>query len=200
MVDITPFIGHYGGHNGSEFDTAQALITQQVRTLFDGGAVQRFHTMPTLTDNTVAQHSHGVAVFCYLIDPACSKDLLLAALMHDLAEQYTGDVPSPSKRVLGIREAFGKVEQELLGTVGFDIEHRLSEHDEIVLKLADCADGMMFCVRERTLGNRSKMLKAAFKNYQTYVHQASEKLDDANARSNAFRVMKAINNMWKESK
>lgn len=202
MTDITPFLGHYRDFNVDkcEFSTDGALVTQQVRTLFDGSAVKRFHTIPTVTENTVGQHSHGVAMFAWLLEPNCSKNLLLAALMHDLAEQYTGDVPSPAKRALGIRDEFGIIEHRLLATVFFNVEGVLLKKEATVLKLADCADGMLFCARERMYGNRSKMIKSAYKNYCSYVNAITQELEPGEFKTRVEHVFKGVSRIWKENK
>jgi 5'-deoxynucleotidase YfbR-like HD superfamily hydrolase len=200
MVDISPFLGHYQDFDPEthEFTSELAEVRQQVRALFDGTQVRRFHTMPTVTENNIGQHSHGVAMICFLImEYQISKELLLKALTHDMAEQYTGDVPSPSKRALGVRKEFGEVEDQLLATVNFLVH--VTPLEEQVLKLADCADGMLFCARERMLGNRSKMIKHAYKNYCTYVHAIMVELEDSRVKRRVELVFKAVSRLWKES-
>lgn len=200
MRDINLFLGHYQDYVGEGvFVTERAKVQQQVRALFDGSQVKRFHTIPTVSENTVGQHSHGVAMFCMLMaGQEASANLLKAALVHDLAEQYTGDVPSPAKRVLGVRKAFGEVEDALLATVDYDIE--LTSVEQVVLKLADCADGMMFCAKERMLGNRSKMIRFAYSNYGTYVHAAMQQLEPGPLAQRVAFVMAAVSRLWKEHK
>ena len=202
MVDIGPFLGHYDAnfhHDSLSFFNPQSKVSAQVRTLFDGSGVKRFHTIPTVTENTVGQHSHGVAMFCMLLEGGRpSAELLMKALTHDLAEQYTGDVPSPAKRALGVRKEFGEVEEQLLATVDFSID--VTRHEEVVLKLADCADGMMFCAKERMLGNRSKMIKHAYKNYGTYVNDIIQVLEPGEFKERVGRVFKAVAAIWKENK
>ena len=201
MVDILPFLGHYENfaHDSKQFFNPNTKAAAQVRTLFDGSAVRRFHTIQTVAENTVGQHSHGVAMFCMLFeDGKPSAALLMKALTHDLAEQYTGDVPSPAKRALGIRQEFGVVEEQLLSTVDFSIE--VTEHEEVVLKLADCADGMLFCAKERMLGNRSKMIKAAYSNYRSYVDTILDTLEQSPFTARVHRVFNGVYAIWKESK
>lgn len=202
MADIAPFLHHYDSNFAQDtkrFFNPNSKAAAQVRTLFDGSAVRRFHTMCTVTENTVGQHSHGVAMFCMLLeDGNPSAALLMKALTHDLAEQYTGDVPSPAKRALGIRKEFGEVEEQLLATVEFSIE--ITEREEKVLKLADCADGMLFCARERTLGNKSKMIKAAYKFYNSAVITILDEMEKSPFTARAYRVFDGVHAIWKESK
>ena len=202
MTDISPFLGHYDAnfHHGDKvFFNPNSKALAQVRTLFDGSAVKRFHTIPTVTENTVGQHSHGVAMFCMLLEGGePSAKLLMKALTHDLAEQYTGDVPSPAKRALGIRKEFGEVEEQLLATVDFSID--VTPREEMVLKLADCADGMLFCAKERMYGNKSKMIKSAYKNYCSYVNAIMQELEPGEFKTRVEQVFKGVSRIWKENK
>lgn len=61
------------------------------------GRVRRWHTNPGL-EQSVAEHSWGVAVLLLLENPDVSKDLLIAALLHDAHEVSFGDIPSPAKQ------------------------------------------------------------------------------------------------------
>ena len=63
----------------------------------NGLNVKRFHTTHRTQEETVGHHSCNVAAILLRLDPLCSRDLLVAALMHDVAEVYTGDVPAPFK-------------------------------------------------------------------------------------------------------
>ena len=131
-----------------------------------GAEVKRFHTFTTLQLETVGHHSHGVAMYCWLIAPNASAALLQAALLHDLAEQYTGDIPSPSKRLYGIGDQVEALELKLIEDAGFNFPE-LSPREERVLKLADIAQGAMFCLREAQLGNRRAV--EVFDRYLSYT-------------------------------
>ena len=118
----------------------------------EGGAVQRFHTRPGLTPYTDAAHSHGVALLCHrLTGGAASANLLMAALTHDLGEQYAGDMSAPAKRALHMRERLKRAEDAQLAKYG--LAFSLTEEEARVLNLADQLEGMLWCCRERFLGN-----------------------------------------------
>jgi 5'-deoxynucleotidase YfbR-like HD superfamily hydrolase len=124
----------------------------QVKFIRRGLQVNRFHTRATIKDNTVGHHTAGVALFCILLEEEPSIHLLKAALFHDLAEHEFGDVPSPTKNYLNVKEAFDKLEEDLLKQVGLDVG--LTPEETRTLKIADCLDGMCFCLEEAELGNR----------------------------------------------
>ena len=67
---------------------------KKIRT---GGKVKRWHTVTTIQQQTVAEHSWGVAMICRKLWPE-DKVLMEAALCHDLGEGLTGDVPWPVKQ------------------------------------------------------------------------------------------------------
>lgn len=142
--------------------------------VLNGAEVVRYHTVHTLQRETVGHHSHGVACLALVLDPDASRELLMAALLHDLAEQHTGDIPSPAKREYGIGEQVDRLERRLIGEAGL-VYPRLTEHDALTLKLADIAHGALFCVREMSLGNRR--LRAVYDRYMSYAQQLPLKGD-----------------------
>lgn len=131
----------------------------------EGGSVVRYHTRPGIRPDTDAHHSHGVAMLCSLIMPpqedgrtSASTNLLMAALTHDLAEQFASDVSSPAKRALDLGDRLWRVEQEVLDRYNLSYERHLSHDEKIVLRLADGLDMLMYCCRELALGNRNALL------------------------------------------
>lgn len=142
------------------------------KRILEGGATRRFHTVPTITVNSVGEHSFGVAMFCYVLaqgsDMEVSTDLLMAALTHDMAEHLVGDVPAPTKRMNpDLGKLFNEMEDGLLNEMGLGFAHHLGETESIILKLADCMDGMLFCIRERRMGNTNVV--TSFNNFNSYI-------------------------------
>jgi 5'-deoxynucleotidase YfbR-like HD superfamily hydrolase len=133
-----------------------------------GSEVKRYHTVTTLVSETVGHHSHGVAMLCLMFDPMASRQLLMAALFHDLAEHQTGDIPSPAKREFGIGGKVDELELRLMTAAGIVMPH-LSPEDKRTLKLADVAQGALFCAREISLGN--KRMRRVFDRYISYAEE-----------------------------
>lgn len=134
-----------------------------------GSEVKRYHTVTTLREETVGHHSHGVAMLCLVLSNySASSSLLEAALIHDLAEHVTGDIPSPAKREYGIGEQVDFLEQRLLASVGLGVI-TLTPDEQRVLKLADIAQGALFCAREVELGNAK--MRIVFDRYMSYAEQ-----------------------------
>lgn len=134
--------------------------------ILNGADVKRYHTVNTLTSETVGHHSHGVAALCLLFQPNASASLLKAALLHDLAEQHTGDIPSPAKYELGIAFTIDQVEDRLMIEAGIE-PPCLTADEQRILKFADWAHGALFCTKEIALGN--KKMRKVFDRYITYI-------------------------------
>lgn len=131
-----------------------------------GADVRRYHTVRTLTEDTVGHHSHGVAMLVLLLDPDADGMMLRAALLHDLSEQYTGDIPSPAKREFGIGEDVSSLELKLLDDAGLPMPY-LKPEEWRTLKLADIAHGALFCLRELQMGNR--LMAPVYERYIGYA-------------------------------
>lgn len=119
-----------------------------------GGNVLRWHTFPGLRMQSVAAHSHGVAMICALVHPNPSTKLLLAALSHDLAEVATGDVPAHVKwdnKQLSLH--LDNMERSWLGRRGLPTEDQLDEDERRVLAFADMFELMLYAIEEVGLGN-----------------------------------------------
>jgi 5'-deoxynucleotidase YfbR-like HD superfamily hydrolase len=143
-------------------------MEKTLQFIIDGSAVKRFHTVTTITQDTVGHHSHNVAMLCLLMDITASKALMMAALFHDLSEHITGDIPSPAKREYGILSQVSDLEESLMREAGV-VFPSLSDKDKRTLKLADIASGAIFCATEVNLGNTK--LKKIFDTYMSYARQ-----------------------------
>jgi 5'-deoxynucleotidase YfbR-like HD superfamily hydrolase len=99
----------------------------------------------------------------------------MAGLSHDLGEQVIGDIPSPTKRLIGDlgMRALNDLEDQTLSETG--LLFSLTEEEQNLLKLADCLDGMLFCISERRLGNRNVV--EIFGRFCSYARQLGVKSD-----------------------
>ena len=134
-------------------------MLEQLRKIRDAGSITRFHTARVIKEETVAQHSYGVAtIVLTLTRGTASRDLIIAALLHDLGEAAIGDIPSPVKASLPqeTQDAMEKMETDAI----MDMFPRLAEdmslepEDVHTLHVADRMDGLMKCIEELQMGNR----------------------------------------------
>jgi len=133
-----------------------------------GASVKRFHTVPTIQQETVGHHSHCVALLCTLFDPHASRELITMALLHDLPEQVVGDIPSPAKRELDFADRLEDLEQSILQQ-GFGYVPNLTKREAKTLKLADIGSGALFCLQEMRMGN--SIIEHVFWRYLEYAFE-----------------------------
>lgn len=140
-----------------------------LQMVLKGGRVARFHTAPTIKCETVAEHSYLVAWLATLIIGEPRAELLLAALAHDLPEYVTGDMPSPAKKAMGVKDAFTRVERNLYAAAGMpDYESMLTPQELEVLKFSDNLAGYLKCKYEAEMGNT--LLKEMADRYHEYLY------------------------------
>lgn len=109
-------------------------------------SVKRWHMIETTRIQTLAEHSANVALLAMLIAKTAEIEsfntyttVATAALCHDLAEVFTGDIPTHSKDYL---EGLDELEHQLLPAAFTGIE--ITESTRALIKLCDLADGIRF--------------------------------------------------------
>jgi 5'-deoxynucleotidase YfbR-like HD superfamily hydrolase len=116
------------------------------------GRVQRWHTMDTNHTQNVADHTYGVLhTLLFITENECSRDLLVAAMFHDVAEHITGDIPHPYKSRL--KKLFGRMEDDVHTELGIDPLADLTEDEKVTLKQADLIEMGIWGTGELISGN-----------------------------------------------
>ena len=163
-------------------------LKDQLLFIRKGMEVQRFHSLLTVQIETVGHHSCGVAWMAWcLTGGVCSAALLMSALAHDLPEQHTGDIPSPTKKRMNLESAFHLIDEKYLRDIG--MEFHLSDAEKRILKMADVLDGALFCVRERSLGNAE--IKSVYNKFIQYLKTHNPVYREA-------EVFFAVQQLWDE--
>lgn len=118
----------------------QKITKQQ----YMSGKVRRWHTHANL-NQTVADHSWGVAAILLLIHPDPSQSLLREAIFHDCGELIIGDIPAPSKLALiaDLREALAKEEDSARLKMGIP-RQPLTAEEAVWLEMADKLEAYIF--------------------------------------------------------
>lgn len=121
-------------------------------TLIKAGITKRWHTKLTLKEQSVAEHSWGVAMIVNHIYPN-NAALIMAALTHDLHEIESGDIPYPfKKKYPEVGRQIGLQEDQFCRDNGIDFA--LGEEFKHALKWADMFELYLYCRREISLGNQ----------------------------------------------
>lgn len=107
--------------------------------------VTRWHMLGTTRYQTLAEHSANVALLVYYIAKRCPAmyfgppDVItVKALVHDMPEVYTGDIPSHTKKWFGDMTEAEKVLTPRM------FRPDLGPTDKWLVKLCDTADGIRF--------------------------------------------------------
>lgn len=118
-----------------------------------GGRTKRYHTFDTIMPQTVGEHTYGVVqIVRYLTEP--SKDLLMAALDHDVAEIVVGDAPFMAKRNSpNIKNAYHVAESIVVDDYKLTSYEDLTVVEQRILKAADLLEMGYFGIREIRMGN-----------------------------------------------
>lgn len=112
----------------------------------EGAEVERAHTVPHVGEYSVGKHSHAVAMLLIELKPNVSANLLKAAILHDLHEVHTGDVPSFAKT-----PDFRHKEAVISTAIGADID--LTDEERDWLHSADVLELLFWCRDQLALGN-----------------------------------------------
>ena len=125
-----------------------------------GGEVKRFHTQPMLREHLVSSHSWGVAMCVQAIDPHCRKELIMAALEHDVHEHITGDVNSITLRLYPeLKKVMMDIERKVNKKLGIHTELYANEFQ--ILRTADLGDLVLCCLHEYEMGNKKALVIVA---------------------------------------
>lgn len=108
-------------------------------------AVKRWHMIDTTRLQTLGEHSANVALLAMLIARTSPIEyfdtytqVAAAALVHDIEEAFTGDIPSHTKRRLdGIDDLEKEVTHVTMTVV-------VSASTAMLIKICDIADGIRF--------------------------------------------------------
>ena len=128
-----------------------------------------------LRQETVAEHSWNVARILLAIHPSAPSSLLVEALLHDVGEMATGDLPTTAKTDDTVRRRLHSMERDsrLRMAIPWCLPHQRCEHtkfEEWVLKLADWIDGWETSRQECWMGNR--FLEASMNRYRDRIEEA----------------------------
>jgi hypothetical protein len=130
-------------------------LISNFRLAVEGNAVLRFHAVRTLRKQTVGEHVSNMLGLYFSITDEPSMDIVRAILVHDMAEQYTGDIAAPAKvDNPDFDKALDVVEALWMEKYGIFPAHKtMSPVDTWVLNWLDIVDLCYFCKTDLAMGN-----------------------------------------------
>ena len=133
------------------------LAHEVIKTVRTGNSVTRWHTRRMHKYETVGEHTANVLtiVFALCGSDQPSPELISATLLHDTAEQWTGDVPATAKWEMPIlKENLDALEEKMMAQNWLKSPN-LTEEEKLTLKWADMLDLCYTCLGELSMGNRT---------------------------------------------
>lgn len=141
---------------------------QRIKFCREASDVQRCHTIRTIGEYSVGQHTFNMLAMLRILWPEATHTLIWAILEHDLPERLTGDIPAPSKW-FGIVDKLqmAQFEEDFLNVL-FDNYHEGWLNDEELgwLRGLDIIELWLFARDQINLGNRNfERMKVRIENY-----------------------------------
>jgi 5'-deoxynucleotidase YfbR-like HD superfamily hydrolase len=126
---------------------------KNIEAVMKSGGVERYHAMPEIPNQTLAEHQWGVAILIMKFFPNGDPQLLQAALVHDCPELLTGDTPTfAKKKQPALKSLLDQMEDEI--AIDWGIDNVLTEKESQALKMCDVLEGMTYCHKHVMRGNR----------------------------------------------
>jgi len=160
---------------------------------------KRWTIVSTARTQTLAEHSFNVAMVAEKLAEAIGWDITINsdnflklqtwALMHDIPEVFTGDLPSPFKRELKRRGAdIEAVEDELAPGYGDLADAADGTEYGMVVKLADLMEAIWF-LSENGLGMHARrVLNGLYDNLTEMVEECAEAHPDLLINDGVHRI------------
>lgn len=130
-----------------------SLFHKRIRMM---GDVPRWVIVRTIQQQSVAEHSYFVALYTMelidFFDFPHPLEALSYALLHDLPEVLTGDVPSIARRKMTKQDRRDEVHDM---RDHFDVDISAAENTRHLVKVADMMEAIQFLSIERELGNNA---------------------------------------------
>ena len=115
--------------------------------------VRRWHTHPRLCDTTdyVSGHSHRVTMLLLGFFPNAGRDLIVAALYHDMGEYCVADIAGPVKnRRPELALMSGELERDGRDAIGCHMRS-LDFREKAALRICDKLDALLWAKRHLRL-------------------------------------------------
>jgi 5'-deoxynucleotidase YfbR-like HD superfamily hydrolase len=142
--------------------------TTNIKTLmtaWDAQFLLRYHTVPMQTERqTVGAHSYAVSILIDQLWPDSSKQLIMAALYHDVPEMVLGDIPATAKWAFPeVLQAFEKAEKKVMDDLGLSFV--LTPEEKSRLKMADMLELVLYSHRHSAGSEQMKVVMHTGINY-----------------------------------
>lgn len=144
-------------------------------TAWDAQFLLRYHTVAMQAERqTVGAHSYAVSILIDQLWPDSSKQLIMAALYHDVPEVILGDIPATAKwSYPEIQQAFERAEKKVMDDL--ELSFVLTPEEKNRLKMADTLELVLYSHRH---SNQSEQMKVIMHTGINYLYKKFSDLPD----------------------
>ena len=152
----------------------ELLSEEQILENYDLNQLIRYNTRTRITNESVAAHTFFVSLFCLKlfeelnISTEKRYEILVKALLHDIGEVFTSDIPHTIKADNHVlRDIFDDLEKKYLEKNWSSYIPILESTDQLsyeILKLADIYSILQYTLTEERLGNKTIEMAEIYSN------------------------------------
>lgn len=145
------------------------LSDEEIMSEYVLGKIVRYNNRRRLQEESVAEHTCFVTLFCLKImaqlnlDHETERRVLILAALHDVAESRTSDIPHDVKsNYPEVKSILDKVEDDYYREHWANYLGEIRDPDDLchnILKLADTYSVLQYCLNEQSLGNTSEDIR-----------------------------------------
>ena len=147
--------------------------TDRLELALAGGDVVRYHTEGPLRKQPVSEHSWRVVIILLHFWPESGRHVICAAIYHDVAERWTGDVPAQIKwHDPQLADHLRGAEQAYHAHMRFPHPEHLSAGESRCVEIADRIEAAITC-RSQTSRNAHRI----YQRLQERIEMLSKMLD-----------------------
>ncbi len=130
-------------------------MNERVAMMREAGAVTRWHTIPHIGVDTVANHSWNATTLLLELNPTASRVLIIYMFNHDVTERWLGDIPASAKGMFPlISKGVGVAEEWLENKFDIPSARNLTEDEQQWARAIDALEAVLWCHEQLAMGNR----------------------------------------------
>jgi 5'-deoxynucleotidase YfbR-like HD superfamily hydrolase len=159
--------------------------------------IKRFNTRSTIKQESVAEHSYFVVLYCIkicdklnILEEGLRNDILVKAALHDIPEIDTSDIPHDVKqRSKELSDAIYEMEKQFYTDKFPQYIHLFNRNNEnerwqkvnTIVELADAYSVLQYILIECKLGNVSDEIFEIRREVKERIYKIEERLEMHNA-------------------
>lgn len=164
------------------------LSDDEIMSEYVLGKIVRYNNRRRLQEESVAEHTCFVTLFCLKImaqlklDHEMERKVLILAALHDTGESVTSDIPHDVKtNYPQVKLILDKIENDYYEKNWKNYLSEIMKPDKLchnILKLADTYSVIQYCLNEMSLGNVSDDIREIAESARQRAKKYAKAIDD----------------------